>query len=549
MEVQFYKTGHFWFDCGLTGLIKMLEQVDIGKISIQVEDNSLSLEGNVDAIQKALEDAFQLLVNRYYNLSTKKQIDEKSSYNFYYDTKNDEFISFPKKKSVGIAGIICNTAARPTVGSIKWKDPKKHILPDGYQQLQERMERYVSENGLKITTAGLLVDGPNAVQPKIKITIDEKKKDKRCYLCGRETGSLEDANQTIFPFITGSSGILSFNSNAGRPEKVCWQCSLLGKFVPVVGFYSTQGGSLSIFLPYSASLKKMCETHELLESTKYKDDSLYRNYNHPLGGYYQHSYEVTYSFLYTLYDKCLLNQFETGTDEISLDMEAALSLTFNTAPLEFYVIQTKKEGDTFAGKMIWPFKETLYFFRLTEKIEKTIGVRMKEVLSYCVDYETSKNENKTLLRNRICERLLKKQSIVDLVERHVFRTNMSYFKPLFEMVLVYELLLKEGDTVFKEEQEAAVSLGKCIGRAVGSSDNGKKGDLFALRKCRRKVDFLEQLNRLQFRLANNFLVPKEVYEGKLTDDNFHEFKQFCMVAALNTFNAVTGEKNKTKEAK
>lgn len=103
--------------------------------------------------------------------------------------------------------------------------------------------------------------------------------------------------------------------------------------------------------------------------------------------------------------------------------------------------------------------------------------------------------------------------------------------------------------VFKEEQEAAVSLGKCIGRAVGNSDRGKKGDLFALRKCRRKVDFLEQLNRLQFRLGEDFLIPKEVYEGKLTDDNFHEFKQFCMVAALNTYNAVISEKNKKKEAK
>lgn len=102
--------------------------------------------------------------------------------------------------------------------------------------------------------------------------------------------------------------------------------------------------------------------------------------------------------------------------------------------------------------------------------------------------------------------------------------------------------------VFKEEQEAAVSLGKCIGRAVGNSDRGKKGDLFALRKCRRKVDFLEQLNRLQFRLGSDFLIPKEVYEGKLTDDNFQEFKQFCMVAALNTYNAVVSEKNKKKEA-
>jgi len=544
----FNKTGHFWFDCGLTGLIKMLEEIDLPKISTHIEDSKFVLDGAADDIKKALEDAFALLVDRYYNLSTKKQIEDRSSYNFYYDSQKDEFVSFPKKKAVGIAGIIFDKAARPTKGMIKWKDPKKHILPDEYKHLQERMEEFVKENGLKITTAGLLLDGPNAVKPKVKIAIGKKKQGKYCYLCGEETGSLEDANQTVFPFITGSSGILSFNPNAGRPERVCWKCSMLGKYVPVVGFYLTQGDSLSIFLPYSTSLKKMCQVHDLLESTKYQDENLYRNFEHPLGGYYQHPYEVTYSFLYTLYDRCLLNRLEPGMDEIDLDVDAALNLTTNTAPLEFYVIQTKKEGDTFSGKMIWPFKETLYFFRLHEKIEKTIKIRMKEVLSYCVDYEASKNENKTLLRNRICERILKKQSILDLVEQHVFHTNSSYFRPLYEMVLVYELLLKEGDMVFKEEQEAAVSLGKCIGRAVGNSDSGKKGDLFALRKCRRKVDFLEQLNRLQFRLGSDFLIPKEVYEGKLTDDNFQEFKQFCMVAALNTYNAVVSEKNKKKEA-
>ncbi len=547
LEVEFKKHGHFWLDCGLTGLIKMLEQVDTENIDIKVKDNALKLCGKSEDIKIALEKAFNLLVDKYYNLSTKKQIEDKSSYNFYYDTNKDEFIAFPKKKSVGIAEIIFNKAARPTKKMIKWKNKKKGILPDGYQHLQERMEKFVSENNLKITTSGLLVDGPNAVRPKFKVAINARKKGKRCYLCGEEAGSLEDANQTIFPFITGSSGILSFNSNAGNPEKICWKCSLIGKFVPVVGFYSTQGRSLSIFLPYSPSLQKMCEAHDLLESTKYRDDNLFRNYNHPLGGYYQHHYEITYAFLYTLYDKCLINQTETDIDEINLDIEAVLDLTFNTAPLEFYVIQAKKEGDAFAGKMIWPFKETLYFFRLTEKIEKAIGTRMREVLSYCVDYEASKNEHKTLIRNRICERILKKQSILDLVEKHVFHTNTTYFKPLFEMVLVYELLLREGDSLFKEEQEAAVSLGKRIGSAVGNS-GGNKGDLYALRRCRRKVDFLEQLNRLQFRLGSEFIILKDVYEGKLTDENFQEFKQFCLIAALNAYNAVMNEKKKKKGA-
>src|SRR5690554_6653695 len=156
----------------------MLEEIDLPKISTHIEDSKFVLDGAADDIKKALEDAFALLVDRYYNLSTKKQIDDRSSYNFYYDSQKDEFVSFPKKKAVGIAGIIFDKAARPTKGMIKWKDPKKHILPDEYKHLQERMEKYVKDNGLKITTAGLLLDGPNAVQPKLKIAIGEKKRGK-----------------------------------------------------------------------------------------------------------------------------------------------------------------------------------------------------------------------------------------------------------------------------------------------------------------------------------------------------------------------------------
>ena len=41
LEVELRKHGHFWLDCGLTGLIKMLEQVDVENVKIQVEDNAL----------------------------------------------------------------------------------------------------------------------------------------------------------------------------------------------------------------------------------------------------------------------------------------------------------------------------------------------------------------------------------------------------------------------------------------------------------------------------------------------------------------------------
>ncbi|GAB4273520.1 hypothetical protein [Thermincola ferriacetica] len=327
----------------------------------------------------------------------------------------------------------------------------------------------------------------------------------------------------------------------------------MGKFVPVTGFYMYQGENIYAFLPYSSSLEKMKDTFELLQDAKTEDPSLMRNFEHPLGGYFQHPFEVTFAFLYTLYEKVLCfkpgSQIEKNDNEYipELDFMKYYNLVYNKAPVEFIVIHSKSEGNTFNCKMMWSFKESVYFFKLLNELETRTKAKLKTPLSMLVDYSQKQNENKTLVRNKVLERVLKKQTILDLVEKHVFHCEINYFKPLLDMLLIYEYLIKGEDDMFKEEQDAAVTLGRRIGQAVGKSENGKKGDLFALRKTRRMVDFLEQLNRLQFKLGNDFIVPADVYEGKLTENNFTEFKQFCMVAALNSYNAAKTE-GKTNSA-
>jgi hypothetical protein len=552
-QIIFPKLGHFWFDSGLVGLIKMLEKVNLEEVSISINDTGLSIKGASKAIEKVLCQAYNEMVERYYNLSTRKQKEKTASYNFYYDTKKDCFSPFPKRKSVGVAGIIYNKVPRPTGGSIAWKEKitrtinfngkivkkTRGILPEKYAYLQERLDAFLDENGLDVTTSGLLIDGPNAVKPNVKIQVGQKTKKEHCFICGEVSGTFDEANQTVFPFITGSSGVLSFNSDAGKPGKICWKCALLGKFVPVNCLYLSQKDDLYAFLSYSNSLNKMCNTYEILQESKNEDPNLYANFKHPLGGYYQRPFEVTFAFLYTLYDKLRIRQNSSNqSDEevLPVDLEKIFNLTVDEALLEFYVVHTRDEGSTFAGKMVWPFKEAHYFFRLLNGLESKIQFTMKEVMYYCVDFTQQKAETQTIVRNKICECLLKKQSILSLVEKHIYHAELDYFKPLYDMVLHYEPLLREGNEMYQECQDSAVELGRKIGMAVGKSENGKKGDLFALRKSRRMVDFLEQINRLQFKLGMDFVVPKEVYEGKLTEDNFQEFKQFCMIAALNSYN-------------
>ncbi|HAG08059.1 MAG TPA: hypothetical protein DCK87_00605 [Desulfotomaculum sp.] len=174
-KLVFSKAGHFWLDSGLVGLKKILDEM--GKEAIvQQKNNELILEGSKGSIQKNLVRAYDILVDRYYNISTKKQKEDSRAYNFYYDSKEDRFCSFPRKKSCGIAEIIYNKAPRPTGTSVKWayrSDKKVEFeykgkkikrtqvrLPESHTWLQEAMDEFLNDNELDITTSGLLLDGP-----------------------------------------------------------------------------------------------------------------------------------------------------------------------------------------------------------------------------------------------------------------------------------------------------------------------------------------------------------------------------------------------------
>jgi CRISPR-associated protein (Cas_CXXC_CXXC). len=319
-------------------------------------------------------------------------------------------------------------------------------LPDSHSSLQERMDEFLNVNGLDVTTSGLLVDGPYAVKPKIKIQIapDSKKHKGHCYLCGQPSDVLEEATQTTFPLITGASGVRSFNSMGQNPEKVCWKCSFLGKFVPVNGFYYSNGENVFAFFPYSTSLGKMLDVFTPLREAETLDPNYYYNFDHGIGGFFHHGFEIAFAFLYTLYRKVFMQE-KGQDDQPVLDWDKFYQLIIDKAVLEFFVLHAKKEGSTFSVKTLWPFRETDYFYRLLYRVEQA-GVDVKEFLRLLVDFN-QKNENTTLIRNRICERILKKSSILDLAESFAYRAEKNYIKPVVDFLLVYEEEIRRGDSV------------------------------------------------------------------------------------------------------
>lgn len=560
IEITFNKLNHFWMDSGLLGLYEVAEQnkpEEYG-VSMEFQDNRVLFKGTVSDLDNFFQKTYELLLSEFYNTSTQKQKTEKAG--FYYNSNEQKFVRYPLVKTMGIAGLIFGKAPRP-VGS-KWKYEKieviedgkkveKKVLPSEHRNLQNKFEAFLKENNLKITANNLPVDGPNAYKdvPKVKISLKSGAVKGNCFICGGPASSLSEIGGTVFPMISGSSGALSFNSNSGKPERICWKCDYISKFVPVIGFYTMANDNLYMYFPYSSSLEKMYNVSKNLNAIKIDDPNLFKNFLNDLGGYFQKPFEQLFSFLYSIY-RVVLTKKSNGEETDELDYEKLFDIVLSKAPVEFFVIHTETHGQTQMGKGIWEFQDSVYLFRLLDTMEKN-GIDTKEVMKLLVDHGLAKNEDKTLVRNRICERILKKQSVVSLIEQHVFRINKSeirYIKPLQDFVVLYEKILREGENNMNQETiDTAVSLGKTIGMSIAPFGRKGKGDLFRLRKARKPEDFLNEINRIQLKYGMS--VTANLYnKGKEFEDHFVEFKQFCMIAALNTFNAVNQKsKKKNKE--
>ncbi|MCK9630743.1 MAG: hypothetical protein M0R30_03795 [Methanoregula sp.] len=538
-------------DAGLLGLYRIAhkEQFKESGVEIILNDSGVSFKGSEKDVQAFLQKAYDRLLKDYYNTSSQSQKEKNAG--FYLDTSNGQFIRFPKVKPMGIAGLVkISGQSYKNKGIAKFvksnESQKKQQYPqleEKYAHHQDRFEKFLADTKLK-PGASLLLDGENIVSPSIHIDKLSGKSKGRCFICGQESHSLSDIGGTVFPFITGSSGVLSFNTIGSSAEKVCWKCDFLAKFVPVTGFYNVSMDTTHIYFPYSASLEKMNDVFQSLTTTKIDDPHLMRNFDNKLGGYFQKPYEQFFTFLYSLYRVLMTKRTSSSADEddYELDYEALYDVNLNNSPLDFLVVYTESLGDAQMGKMIWPFHESVYLFRLFDHLERN-KINISVVMHQLADFEKIKHkqlENATLTRNRVCENILKKQSIVSLVEQHVFRVNKSETQniwPLNDFVILYEKAIREGDTHMDQKIiDVAVSVGKTIGMSIAPSGKKGKGDLFRLRKTRKPEDFLNEINRIQMKYGTK--VSADLYnQGQKMEENFTEFKQFCMIAALNTYNA------------
>ena len=564
VEVTFPRLNQFWNDSGVLGLYRcIIGEVhadpqagdnDLGgrlddrfEVDVRLEKDGLVVKGDADTVEGMLNAAYDRLVKRYYDISTLRQREDTGSHNFYYDSASDIFKTFSKRKSRGIATFIYDKAPRPAGEQVKWEGKQAGKLPESHAHLQERLEAFLDQQGIKAgPPAGMLVDQPNRVRPKVTLQVKEgKAKPVACFLCGGTSSKMEKVNQTTFPFITGDAGVLSFFNLTREVSQVCWRCAFVGKFVPVNGFFIQSGDRLHMFFPFAPHLLKMNDVYSQLSPLAQWEPNFWRNVEHNLGGYFSHPRETGFAFFHAVFEHLVRNcqdgdYEEDGYEELE---EVIFDTSFRDAPLSFAMVSTEQKGQIQMPTQVWLFNDLFYLFRLFREVISQDG-DWKAIVRSMVDFTAQRDENRSLERDRMLGTVMKKQSILKKSEEiayHVNRSQRQYIAPLVDFVYLFEKLLQKGDAMDKDALEAAVTLGKRVGSAV-ARDRGKKGSLFTLRKCRTLPDFLNQLNRLQFRFE--IAVPPATYQGHLNQENFEEFRGFCMLAALNAFNAGTSQREK-----
>jgi hypothetical protein len=228
-------------------------------------------------------------------------------------------------------------------------------------------------------------------------------------------------------------------------------------------------------------------------------------------------------------------------------LDELLGISLEDAPLQLVLLVVGSKGQTFIIKNIIFYNDTAYVFRLLNLMDET-NISFNGL--YNSLYNSIDKDKGNDFRNQFFYRVLNKKSVVLQAERFAFHISMLskdqpvYLKEIVDFVRFYETGMGVAQ-MNKEQVEVAVNLGKSIVLQAKENLNPDefkkiKGDLFTLRKCRTKGTFLSQINTLQLRYGLS--VSGRIAEGILENVPFEEFKAYCMLGALNTFNSLSKAK-------
>ena len=242
-----------------------------------------------------------------------------------------------------------------------------------------------------------------------------------------------------------------------------------------------------------------------------KEPNFFRNFDLRLGGYFQRKSEVAVAFFHRVFEelskesKLRLVEEATWEDdenegesmlaegctpesvddkakepEALISTEAVYNATLRGGAVAFTIVSAAKKGNIWMAEAFWSFHDAIYLARLFEKMQSRVHLRSGRIRMRCqprafmnalIDFD-AKND-KTVLRDRVCEAILHKRSVLSLLERHAFHVftqsdpkRPSRLTPLLEFAVLYEVERYEDTIMKKEEYEKMVDKATWLGNII-----------------------------------------------------------------------------------
>lgn len=544
---EFALRDQFWIDAGIAGLYNIAMSHNIAdkhKVAVSVDSEKLSIQyEEEEQLHCFLKDCYETLANLYWNVSNKKQREEEKA--VFYNPITDELFRKPKRNPTPIPALF-------TKGS-SWRLPESaSAIPFNHldSALQTRVEDFLAQTKTKLwgNKKYLLLKDP-VCHKQLEILPIPKKKTDVCSVCGQVSSSLSSVSQPAYLLFASDTAAKSFNSEAGPPDKICWECEFLSKFAVDSASYRKEYEDLYIIQIVSPSLIKIINASEKIGSAsvmrKMDLDMYYSNIRQEETGLIRYArlpHEFLWTFFYDTYN-LVRNDWQARQVEDEGDwLQELVELSLKDSPLQVVLLVISNKGQTFITKDLIFFNDTAYVYRLIDYMHRN-DIDLKSVFYNLLNRVDKDRPND--FRNRFCHKVLHKRSVVQETEKFAFHTAMlgesgqiPYLKEIIAFLKSYEIMIG-GINMNAEQVEVAVNLGKQVvmgANKVLKSEEFKKikSDLFILRKTRTKADFLAQLNNLQLRYG--LIISGQIADGLMEEVPFEEFKAYCMLGALNTFN-------------
>ena len=246
---------HWWIDAGIAGLHNIATSTGLdGKYHVKLDINGSKLKiiyKEADQLKQFMNACYEELSARYWNVSTKKQVDEPKA--VFYDSRQDTLELKPKRNPTPIPNLF-------TKGS-SWRlsnDGAGISLNDMPLDLRNRVEAFTKEHNVQLWGSKkiLLTEDP-VCHKAIEFFPEERKNKSVCSICGRESSNCNTVSQPTYMLFASNSATRCFNSQAGVPDKVCWECEMLGRFAVDAAGYRKSFDDLFILQINSPELNKM----------------------------------------------------------------------------------------------------------------------------------------------------------------------------------------------------------------------------------------------------------------------------------------------------